>query len=84
MTKINNPGDELQGAFFQSARMVDVFLLGPFMVWYGLETSNMPDWARGVMVVSGLMTMGFNSRNWLLVEEAKRLGVGCETLYRLT
>lgn len=84
MTEIHNPGNELQGRFFQSARMVDVGLLGPFMIWYGWKADRMPDWARVVMVVSGLMTMGFNWRNWLLVEEAKRLGVGCEALYRLT
>lgn len=76
--------NELQGELFQHARLVDILLMGPFMVWYGWKDSQMPDWARGVMVVGGLMTMGFNLRNWMLVEEAKELGIGCPTLYRLT
>lgn len=77
-------GNELQDRFFQAARMVDVFALGPFMIWYAWKSTNIPDWARAGMAISGLMTMGFNLRNYLLVEDARHEGTGCQALYRLT
>lgn len=58
----------LQGSFFQGARVVDVFVLGPFMVWYAWRSPTMPDWARLLLAVGGLMTVGFNLRNYLLVD----------------
>lgn len=66
------PGQfDLQGEFFQASRLVDVFLLGPFMVWYAASTTEAPDWARFLLAVSGLMTIGFNLRNFVLVERAR-------------
>jgi len=54
---------------FQAARTMDVLLLGPFMIWFAYQANNMPDWARGAMAISGLMTMWFNGRNYLVVKE---------------
>ena len=52
----------------QRVRLVDVFALGPFMVWYGLTTKRPPGWARTLMVVAGVATVLYNARNYLLVE----------------
>ncbi len=60
---------QFEGDFFQSARMSDVFLLGPFMVWFAWQSRAMPDWARLALGVSGLMTIGFNLSNYVEVEK---------------
>jgi len=76
---------ELEGAFFQVARLGDVFLLGPFMIWFAVSADRAPDWARLLMGVSGLMTMGFNLRNYALVDRVRFQGEGCcEALFRMT
>jgi len=75
---------ELEGGIFQAARLTDVFLLGPFMLWFAAR-SEMPDWARLVLAVSGAMTMAFNLRNYVLVDRVRLQGEDCrETLMRLT
>lgn len=87
MSELNNSSvvTQFSGDLFQSARMVDVFLLGPFMLWYASSAKGMPDWARLVMVVSGLMTMGFNLRNYNLVESVRTKGQDpYKTLLRMT
>jgi len=49
----------------QAVRLVDVFLLGPFMVWAGTRRSALPDWARAALVISGVATVVYNGRNYL-------------------
>lgn len=44
----------------QTVRLIDVWLLGPFMIWFGARAQEMPGWARAAMVVSGGMTMLYN------------------------
>lgn len=79
------PRFDLHGGFFQGARMVDVFLLGPFMVWFAVRSTQAPDWARFVLGVSGLMTMGFNLRNYALVDRVRTQRQDCcEALLRMT
>lgn len=47
----------------QAVRLVDVLLLGPFMVWAGI---NHPDeLARLGLVVAGVATIAFNGANYL-------------------
>jgi len=54
----------------QSVRLVDVFVLGPFMVWAGLRATTLPEWARTALVVSGILTVVYNGANYL---ERRRL-----------
>jgi len=76
---------QLDGEFFQSARLIDVFLLGPFMIYVAKTANEMPDWARGVLAVSGALTIGFNLRNYALVAGmAKEDGRCCDALRRLS
>lgn len=49
----------------QDLRVVDVFALGPFMVWFGVAARGVPEWARLAMVVSGIATITYNGANWL-------------------
>lgn len=58
---------------FQQARIVDVLLLGPFMIWYAVETKQMPEWARVVLGLSGAATIWFNAANYHRQQRAARL-----------
>ena len=50
----------------QNVRLIDVFLLGPFMVWFGINATGVPEWAGTLMIISGIGTIIYNGRNYLL------------------
>jgi hypothetical protein len=49
----------------QFVRLVDVFILGPFMIWFGIQAKNVPELAKNFMVASGVGTILLNGRNYL-------------------
>lgn len=49
----------------QDIRLIDVFVLGPFMVWFALKARGVPEWARYVMLASGVLTSVYNGVNYL-------------------
>ena len=51
----------------QAVRLMDVFALGPFMVWFGMEAKDVPDAARFVMIAAGLGTIALNGANYLRI-----------------
>jgi len=53
----------------QDLRIIDVVALGPFMVWYGATSREMPEWARLLLVVSGVATIAYNGANYLARRE---------------
>jgi hypothetical protein len=52
----------------QDARLVD-FALGPFMVWFALKATGVPQWARTTMMVSGILTVVYNGANYFAKQE---------------
>lgn len=52
----------------QWVRLIDVFALGPFMVWFGVAAKDMPDWARIALVASGVSTSVFNGINYVRLQ----------------
>ena len=54
----------------QTVRLIDVFALGPLMVYVGARAAGVPFWARATLAVSGVLTVTYNGRNYL----AKRRG----------
>jgi hypothetical protein len=53
----------------QWVRLLDVFVLGPFMIWYALATVDCeirPE-AALVLLVSGVLTITYNGFNWLRI-----------------
>jgi hypothetical protein len=52
----------------QAVRLVDVLVLGPFMMW-AASRRELPEWARLALFVAGGLTVAYNGRNWL---EARR------------
>lgn len=55
----------------QRMRLVDVFLLGPFLVWYGIRSDGMGELERAALVASGVGTIVYNARNYRLVAEGE-------------
>lgn len=56
----------------QKVRLVDVFLLGPFMVAAGARSSSLPGWMRVGLVGGGVATVGYNLRNYLEKRDTQR------------
>jgi hypothetical protein len=56
----------------QNIRLADVFILGPFSIWFGLKAKEMPTWARVAMMAYGTGTIFYNGKNYLEIEEAER------------
>lgn len=48
----------------QAVRLVDVFLLGPFMLW-AAGRLEAPPWARTTLAAAGALTILYNGRNYL-------------------
>lgn len=48
----------------QFIRLVDVFVLGPFMVYMGGRRSNIPIYFRSGLVLAGLLTIVLNWENF--------------------
>ena len=54
----------------QQIRLLDVFLLGPFMAW---SAQHLPHpTARAVMFAAGFTTMGYNFRNYMRVRKRRK------------
>lgn len=56
----------------QNVRLADVFVYGPFSIWFGVKAKEMPTWARVAMMAYGAGTIAYNGRNYLEIEEKKR------------
>lgn len=68
---------DLQGEdFTQKIRLLDVFGIGPLMIYAGMKTEDeLPAVARVALVLLGLTTIGYNGMNYLSVREQGELGV---------
>lgn len=53
----------------QFLRTWDVLFLGPFMIWTGAYRSGLPDLARGGLILSGILTILYNGKNWIANRE---------------
>lgn len=53
----------------QTVRLVDVFALGPFMIWAAQQLR--PRWARDAMLLSGVLTILYNGANYVRVERGE-------------
>jgi uncharacterized membrane protein len=50
----------------QEVRLVDVFLLGPFMIWFGAAATGVASIFKIIMIVSGIATIVYNGFNYLV------------------
>ena len=49
----------------QNVRLIDVFLLGPTMIWAGLQVQKQNNTLGFFLAFSGLMTIVYNGDNYL-------------------
>jgi len=54
----------------QEVRLVDVFLLGPFLMWTGTRARTPTE--RTVLILSGAATVLYNWRNYAKIESQKQ------------
>jgi hypothetical protein len=54
----------------QEVRLIDVFLLGPFMVWFAAAAQGVPQWAKIALAVSGVLTTLYNGHHFIREELA--------------
>ncbi len=54
----------------QQVRLIDVFLLGPFMVWFAVVSKDVPEWAKITLAVAGVLTSLYNGHHFLKQEMA--------------
>jgi hypothetical protein len=59
----------------QFPRVIDVVILGPFMMWFAFYSKSVPMWARIFMCFAGFYTIVFNARNYLRNEVVE---MGCK------
>lgn len=50
----------------QAVRLVDIFLLGPFLVWMALTDRTHGDAARIALLLAGVLTISYNGEHYLL------------------
>ena len=62
--------EKLQSDRYQAVRLIDVFVLAPAMV-YASTFTQMPDYVRLILFVSGVATLVFNGQNYLEIEKNK-------------
>ncbi len=53
-------------------RPFDRFLLGPFMVWYGLKSRSMPRWPRRILIAGGIWQLVFGWQEYKRLVEASQ------------
>ena len=52
----------------QLIRLVDVFVLGPTMIWFGIAATGLPQIAKDFMILSGIATIIFNGQRYLEIQ----------------
>jgi len=53
----------------QLVRLIDVFLLGPFMIWFGIIATGVSVTLKVIMVILGIATIIYNGWNYLINEK---------------
>lgn len=59
----------------QPIRLVDVFILGPFMIWSGMNAKTIPKWAQVGLVIAGTATIVYNGSNFLQLAKGNANGI---------
>jgi len=57
----------------QSIRLIDVLVLGPFMIWAGYEVGKKKDFAGLAMAAAGVATIAYNWDNYKKVAANEKL-----------
>ncbi len=58
--------------FTQKIRLLDIFGLGPLMIYAGMKAEDLPKWVRTALVMFGGTTILYNGSNFLTVAEKQK------------
>ena len=53
----------------QGIRLLDVFVIGPVMIYAASQVKETQPWLKMVLVGIGIGTIVYNGRNYLLIEQ---------------
>lgn len=56
----------------QPIRLLDIFFLGPIMIYFGISRGKKTKLERAFFVVSGVATIFYNLKNYQEIETEKR------------
>jgi hypothetical protein len=56
----------------QYIRLLDVFVIGPLMIYAGLKADSLPKWAKMALIVFGVSTIGYNANNYLSISSERK------------
>ncbi len=56
----------------QGVRLLDIFVLGPFMIWFGVEAKGLNQMSKNTMIAAGISTIVYNARNFLIKQQSER------------
>lgn len=56
----------------QDIRLMDVFAIGPLMIWAGLSKKKLPPLVKNLMVVIGIGTIIYNFNNFVVESKEKK------------
>ncbi len=57
----------------QKIRLLDIFGIGPLMIYAGMKAEELPSWARAGLVLFGGTTILYNGSNYLSISERKKI-----------
>jgi hypothetical protein len=46
-------------------RPFDIFVLGPFLIWYGIKSKSMPPLARKIIVSAGIWQIYYHGKEYI-------------------
>lgn len=62
----------------QYVRILDVFAIGPLMIYAGLKAESLPKWAKLGLIFFGVTTIGYNAMNYFSVSAERKERVRLE------
>ena len=64
--------ERLTSSRYQKIRLFDVFILAPTMI-YASTFTQLPDYIRLILLISGVCTLVFNGQNYLDIQKKQAL-----------
>jgi hypothetical protein len=55
-----------------AVRLIDVFALGPLMVWGGIQSAKSNRFLGVILAAGGALTIVYNGKNWLESQRRKQ------------
>jgi len=67
----------------QKVRLLDIFGIGPLMIYAGVKAEDLPGWVRAGLVLFGGTTIAYNGANYLSVSDRAKERIALEELAAL-